>query len=382
MGKKLCILISLVLPGLGIAQDSIDFHSKDSISSRNISLYIAQNIEEDKEAAEKDKEIPMELPPFPAPKTIISTEKPIEGGLILREPVETVISKKEDIAAIAVPAEMDTILSLKEDTSVPPVPTEPEKAAPIPKKDLKIMEELSLYNVPTGNLRTMKFIIDEEYNTRSMVYGEELGYIRVLDADNDDNFREVWKSPPLNAAVRGVFVEDLDGDGETDIIAYTSDGNFFIYGYETHDLKYRTPDGTYININCMVVANMDNDPEIELLFIGVKPGEEQPNGSIPAGYLIQFDPQSQFEEWISQEKYTATDMIIGNVDNDDELEIILNTGEILDVQFKELEWQSTTQFGSRLYLIDMDNDGILELVTEYDQSYIRIIDVDQRREKW
>ena len=117
-------------------------------------------------------------------------------------------------------------------------------------------------------------------------------------------------------------------------------------------------------------------------FIGIKPGDVQSSVSRPVGSLIQFDSLSQFEEWISQEKYSATDMLIGNVDNDDAFEIILNTGEILDIQFKDLEWQSTIPFGSRLYLIDMDNDGILELVTEYDQSYVRIIDVDQRREKW
>ncbi|MCD6308448.1 MAG: hypothetical protein J7M24_05575, partial [Candidatus Latescibacteria bacterium] len=240
------------------------------------------------------------------------------------------------------------------------------------------MEELNLLNVPTANLRTMKFVIDDLYRLNGMAYGEEQGYVRILEADSDGNFSEVWKSPPTNSPIRGVFVDDLDGNKSTEIVAYTADGNFFIYGYESHDLLYRTPEGTYQNINCMAIFDIDSDPQKELIFIGVKPGA----GGDSAGNLIQFDPVSQFEEWSSTDLYTATDMLIGNVDTDPDAEIIFNTGEILNSRFKNVEWKSTIQLGSRLYLIDMDSDGILELVTEYGESFIKIIDVDKRTEKW
>jgi len=379
MKKKLCILIILVVPCSGIAENKIDYQFSDAhISQQNATLYIAQNTEKEEETAEKEEKT---LPPLPPPKIPVSTEKPIEGGLKIGDqiiPEETI--KEESVP----PPENITVPVHKEEPVT--LPEKREETVPgeeaVARKNLKIMEELSLYNVPTGNLRTMKFVIDEEYNLRSLVYGEELGYIRVLTADDEGNFRETWKSPPLNSPVRGIFVEDLKGDGETEIIAYTSDGNFFIYGYNSHDLKYRTPDGMYNNINCMLIANMDDSPELELFFIGIKPGDIQSGGGQPAGSLIQFDPISQFEEWTSQERYSATDILIGNVDNDPDFEIILNTGEILDSKFKDLKWKSTVTLGSRLYLIDLDDDGILELVTEYDQSYIRIIDVDQRQEKW
>ena len=178
-----------------------------------------------------------------------------------------------------------------------------------PARKLSIMEEKSIFNVPTANLRTMKVIIDEEFNLVGMVYGEELGYLHILNADASGNFKEVWKSPPLNSPVRGVFVEDLQGNGENDIVAYTSTGNIFIYDYDKRTLKYRTSEGTYTSINAMVVMNIDSTPEKELLFIGIKNGQTEAN-------LIQFDTKSLFEEWISPQKYTATDMVVGNVDND------------------------------------------------------------------
>ena len=244
------------------------------------------------------------------------------------------------------------------------------------------MEELNLFNVPTANLRTVKTVIDEEYNLRGLVWGDELTYLHLLEADVNGNFREVWKSPSLNSEIRGIFVEDLDNDGEADILAYTATGDFFIYGYRSRTLKYRTPEGTYDTILCMAVADLDGSPEMEIFFNAVRAGTSDSNASQPMGNLIQFDSVSLFEEWTSQERYAATDIIIGNVDNDEDPEIILNTGQVLDIRFKGLEWQSDVAFGSRLYLIDLDSDGLLELVTEYNQSYIRVIDVDERREKW
>ncbi len=219
----------------------------------------------------------------------------------------------------------------------------------------------------------MKVIIDDEFNLVGMVYGESTGFIRVLSADNNGDFKETWKSPPLNSEPRGVFVDNLDRTGEAEIVTYTREGNIFIYGYDTHDLKYKSPDGTYPGIACMTVANVDDSPELELLFLTT------------AGKMIQFDPVTKFEEWTSSETYKATDIVIGNVDNDTDPEIILNTGEVLNVRFKSVKWKMDSQFiqeNTRLYLVDMDSDGILELVVKYDQQFVRIFDVDQRREKW
>ena len=330
--------------------------------------YIAQNT-----AEEESPEPEIAMPPLPAPKTVVSTEKPIEGGLPIGE--EVIVEESPPVQAVNEPAPAS-----RDTTASAPAPAVQQQAAAV--LGTRLMEELSIFNVPSANLRTMKTVIDDQYNLRGLVYGDELTYLHILQADNNGNFREVWRSPSLNGQIRGVFVDDLEGDGETEIVAYTANGDFFIYSYENRNLKYKTPDNTYESITCMVVANLDNSPEKELFFLAVRPGDAPPAGQQATGNLIQFDPASQFEEWISQERYTATDMVIGNVDSDDEMEIILNSGEILDIRFKDLKWKSDLAFGSRLYLIDLDSDGLLELVTEYNQNYIRVIDIDQRREKW
>jgi len=341
-------------------------------------MYIAQNTQDNKKESEKKDQSRSSLPPPPAPRTSITTEKPIQGapsGIVQqRKAGQTVVPGSTPSTPGVIPTQAGAPVSPgRATTTNTPTQTTARRTRSKKKSDL-VKEELSIFNVSTDNLRTMKPLMDDDFNLRGMVYGEERGYIRILDADNDGKFTEVWKSPPMNAPVRELFIDDIDKDGETEIVAYTNDGNIFIYGYKTHSLKYRTPENTYPGISCMVVENIDDDPQLELIFIASQPGTP--------GNLVQFDTKSQFEEWRSSQEYTATDMIIGNVDTDSEIEIILNTGEILSSKFKNVKWKSDIQFGDRLYLVDVDNDGILELVTEYDQSYIRIIDVDERREKW
>lgn len=331
--------------------------------------YIAQNTT----AGEEDDG--PNLPPPPDPVSVIATEKPLPERLPIVDDVSSDQIADDTPSTTAAEGDADDTAPQSGDMSAPSRSFSSTLGT-------MLMEELNLFNVPTANLRTMKTVIDDQFNLRGLVYGDERTYLHILEADNSGNFREVWRSPSLNGAIRGVFVEDLEGDGTTEIVAYTANGDFFIYGYENRNLKYQTPDGTYEEITCMIVADLDNSPEKEIFFIGVRAGDGAQSGQQSAGYLIQFDTESQFEEWTSQERYTATDMVVGNVDSDDEMEIILNSGEILDIRFKDVKWKSDLEFGSRLYLIDLDNDGLLELVTEYNQSYINVIDIDQRREKW
>ncbi len=334
-----------------------------------------------------------QLPPLPPMRNEIATEKMVAGNPDGVTPRPKAAVSSPDVSGAAAPAaQAGDGLALtpaaasaagKPDSTalavIPPRKTDRPPASKAPagqsakrKSDL-FREELTLLNTPSGNLRTVRVVIDDQFDLVGMVYGEELGFVRILAADNGGNFTETWKSPPLNSPVRGVFVENLDNIGEAEVVAYTAEGNIFIFGYDTHEQKYKTPDGTYQGINAMLVANVDADAQKELMFIS------------KAGKMVQFDPVTKFEEWTSTETYTATDMALGNVDNDRELELVLNTGEVMSLRYKSVEWKMEGPLvspTSRLSLMDVDSDGILELIIQYDQSYVRIIDVDQRREKW
>ena len=61
---------------------------------------------------------------------------------------------------------------------------------------------------------------------------------------------------------------------------------------------------------------------------------------------------------------------------------MLNSGRVLDALTADAEWE-TQAFGLQISLIDIDGDGIQEVIGygQPNQGTIRIFDVDERQEK-
>jgi hypothetical protein len=98
--------------------------------------------------------------------------------------------------------------------------------------------------------------------------------------------------------------------------------------------------------------------------------------------LYIYDSWNKSLEWQSQSGYGAQEMLVANVDDDDQDEIILNTGFIFDSRFYNVELQAESSFGDRMSLIDINNDGYPEIVGELSNFSLRIFDVYAERELW
>ena len=201
-----------------------------------------------------------------------------------------------------------------------------------------------------------------------IVYGDANGRVHVLEGDGT-RFAEVWVSEYLEGAVAGVFVTDVNDDKLQEVVVFTDRGRIYYIDSRDYRTIWSNPPGEYEHITCQGVYNTDDDPQPELLFCA-------------DGYLIVYDGHDQYEQWRSdQSNLTARQLLIGDVDGDGEKEIVLNDGYVFDARFFDLEWQSPEPFGERLGLLDMDEDGILGLIGEFQGNYIRVYDVDLRREK-
>lgn len=204
-----------------------------------------------------------------------------------------------------------------------------------------------------------------------LVLGDNDGRIHVYEEreERDQTYTEVWVSDYLEGAVAGVFVLDINDDPLDEIVAYTDHGRVYYFDAQDYALVWSNSPNEYARITSLTIGDIDDDPQPELVFCA-------------DGRLIVYDGRDQYEQWRSdQTDLTAHQILIGDVDGDDEDEIVLNDGYVFDARFFDLEWQSPEPFGERMGLIDLDEDQIPEVVGESQGRYLRIFDIDLRRAK-
>jgi hypothetical protein len=82
--------------------------------------------------------------------------------------------------------------------------------------------------------------------------------------------------------------------------------------------------------------------------------------------------------------YGGAHAAVGNIDNDPELELVFNTGAVLEVRTSGVteEWVSSIAFGQRVELADIDADGRDEIVGADAWYLIRAWDAELRSLKW
>lgn len=207
-----------------------------------------------------------------------------------------------------------------------------------------------------------------EAGIERLVLGDVHGFVHVYER-RDPGYEEVWVSEFFEGAIGGVAITDINDDGLDEIIVYSESGRLYFLDIADYGIVWSNPPNEYERISAMLIHNVDDDDQDELILCA-------------DGRLVIYDGRDQFEEWRSdQSNIEATDIIVADVDGDGSEEIVLNDGFVYDARFRDLEWQSPESFGKRLGALDIDNDGIPEIIGEFGGHYLRIFDIDLRRMK-
>jgi len=201
-----------------------------------------------------------------------------------------------------------------------------------------------------------------------LMYADIYGKIYLKRAIGDGWKRE-WELTSLGAKIKRFFVLDLDGNGVIEIIVATAGGKILIYDMQTYSNIWENVEMNFKEISAIDIANVDDDPQYEFIVLA-------------DNKITIIDGVNKNQQWTSSREFKADEMLVDNVDEDEQKEIVLNTGIVIDSKFYnvELEWQKA--FGERIIAYDINNDGNKDIIGEFSDYSIRVFDVQGRREVW
>ncbi len=250
-------------------------------------------------------------------------------------------------------------------------------------------------------MSSIKLIDGGDGKDRRIVYGDRLGLIHAVRFE-DGRFQEEWVSPTLRGPISEIFLEDVNADEKLEIVAYTELGEIIMFSADGYKEIWRSTDDEFETISAMVVADIDDDPQMELIFTaesvadvsgyratsrGGSPEDAEQAREQEISRLYVYDSLFTFREWSTEQGLTGSNIVVADLDDDGILEIALNSGFIVDASFQRVEWRWPDGFGSRIGYADLDGDGIPELIGEYEsvtrpRRTIRVFDVDLQAENF
>jgi hypothetical protein len=178
-----------------------------------------------------------------------------------------------------------------------------------------------------------------------------------------------WETTNLGSRVTSLFVADLYADGKPKLAVSTAGGRIVFYEMSDYSQAWENLQDPFDRVHYMVAYNVDDDPQLELVFIA-------------DNRLHIYDSLNKNFEWQSQSEFDARQIVIGNVDDDEQPEIILNTGAIIDSRFYNIEFQADNAFGDRISLLDINGDGVPEIFGELLDFNLKVFDIYAEREVW
>jgi hypothetical protein len=167
------------------------------------------------------------------------------------------------------------------------------------------------------------------------IYSDRMGHVHVYAMDGDV-LKMTWEVTTLGSRATAVIVSDLYGDGKLKLLISSSAGRVLIYDLATYELDWENQQLRYNRIDHMATAQLDGDRQLEVV-------------------VLADDPQ---------------------------MEIVLNSGIIVDSRFFNIQFQTDQIFGDRLALADLTGDGYPEVIGEFNDRSLRVFDVWRGREVW
>jgi hypothetical protein len=207
------------------------------------------------------------------------------------------------------------------------------------------------------------------------IYADEGPHLHAYTVEKGGRSVLDWETN-VGSLVRGLQLVTTR-EGQLLIVIATSTGKLFAYDANDYDLVRENLMEPFTALQAMVVAELDNEGVKEVVLLGTKEGEDKP-------HLFVYDGYSSSLEWRTQETFSATEILVANLDDDKQPEIILNTGTVIDSRFRTIDSDFLQEggFGTRLQLLDINGDGFPEIFGTTLGDQIRVYDPYAGRRLW
>ncbi len=150
-----------------------------------------------------------------------------------------------------------------------------------------------------------------------------------LEVTVNRGIQQGWKAQALAERPGRMLVEDVDADGQKEIIVVTdsgedangvSHGNISIYDLATRTLEWKSQDiGSSSNL---VATNLDGDPQLELVVGVTNSRTGSVLGSIFVGSVLVIDGKLHSIDWQGAPLGSITSVAVADVNNDGQKEIL------------------------------------------------------------
>ena len=220
---------------------------------------------------------------------------------------------------------------------------------------------------------TDRFVLTAEVGTPGQadyvfLYGDKSGHVHIYGMDGEQ-LELTFEITTLGSRAAAIIVSDLYGDGKLKLLIGTVAGRVLIYDLATYELEWENQQLRYSRVDHMAVGQLDGDKQLEVVILA-------------DDRLFIFDGYNRNVQWSSTTNMVANYVVLGNVDDDVQLEIVLNSGIIVDSRFFNIQFQTDQIFGDRLALADITGDGYPEVIGEFADRSLRVFDVWRGREVW
>lgn len=227
----------------------------------------------------------------------------------------------------------------------------------------------------SDHYRFFKVLPDNADGRMRYVYADEGPHLHAYYVDENGRSVLDWETN-VGSQIRSLVITRTRHD-RTLIVVATTKGKVFAYDGTTYNLDRENLTEPFTSLQAMAIAELDNDGIVEIILLGVREGEEMP-------HLFVYDAVSRALKWRTQETFSASEILVANLDDDRQPEIILNTGTVIDSRFRtiEIDFVQDGGFGVRLRLLDINGDGFPEIFGTTIGDQLRVFDPYAGRQLW